>query len=368
MEFDLIEAIRARVNIRRGDVALGIGDDATLLDVPADRQLVACTDTLVAGVHFLVDTSAVDIGWKALAVNLSDLAAMGAEPAWALLALTMPEADDGFVDHFAEGFAELAGRHGVALVGGDTTQGPLSMTVTMLGTVPRGQALTRGGARAGDTIFVTGTLGDAAGALRLLRDPGESHPPRSPFLRKGEGKRYPLPPEGAERMRTRAKRDRAAAGGCAAGRERRVQRDATVELVARMHRPEPRIAAGLALRDVASACIDVSDGLLADLGHVCASSRTGADIDVDALPVSPALAEMFGHDVCRTLALTGGDDYELCFSVPEDHAVEVGTRLAGAGCVATRIGRMTEGGGVRVADARGNVVETPHAGWEHFSR
>jgi thiamine-monophosphate kinase len=172
MEFDLIEAIRARVDVRRGDVALGIGDDAALLDVPADRQLVACTDTLVAGVHFLPDTAPQDLGWKSLAVNLSDLAAMGAEPAWALLALTLPEADGGFVDHFAEGFAELAGRHGVALVGGDTTQGPLSMTVTTLGTVPRGQALTRGGARAGDAIFVTGTLGDAAGALRVLRDSG----------------------------------------------------------------------------------------------------------------------------------------------------------------------------------------------------
>lgn len=324
MEFKLIEAIRGRAARKRDDVALGIGDDAALLDVPADRQLVACTDTLVAGVHFLIDTAPDDIGWKSLAVNLSDLAAMGAEPVWALLALTLPEADARFVDRFAEGFAALADQHGVALVGGDTTQGPLSITVTALGMVPRGKALTRNGACAGDAVFVTGTLGDAAGALRLLRDSGPGA----------------LDPE---------KRQVAA-------------------LLARMHRPEPRIAAGLALRGVASACIDVSDGLLADLGHVCTASGTGAEIDIEALPVSPALGATFERGVRRKLALTGGDDYELCFSVPEDRSAEIENLLADAGCAATRIGRITAGSGVRVTDAQGNTVETPHAGWEHFSR
>lgn len=135
-----------------------------------------------------------------------------------------------------------------------------------------------------------------------------------------------------------------------------------------MHRPEPRVTAGLALRGIASACIDVSDGLLADLGHVCTASGTGAELDIDALPLSPALTELFGHDTCRMLAAAGGDDYELCFSVAEDRAVEVGTLLADAGCAATRIGRMTAGAGIRVTDGRGNVVETPQAGWEHFSR
>jgi thiamine-monophosphate kinase len=353
MEFKLIEAIRRRTARTRDDVALGIGDDAALLDVPADRQLVACTDTLVAGVHFLVDTPAEDIGWKALAVNLSDLAAMGAEPAWALLALTLPEADMHFVDRFAEGFAELAGMHGVALIGGDTTQGPLSMTVTVLGIVPRGQALTRGGAGAGDAIFVTGTLGDAAGALRLLRDPGLGLRRQDAGANVGE-----------------------ADGPKGEPQERRVSRDSVKQIATssrstlfdRLHRPEPRVGAGLALRGVASACIDVSDGLLADLGHVCTASGTGADIDIDALPVSPVLVATFEPAVCRDLALTGGDDYELCFSVPEDRAAEIMTLLAGTGCVATRIGRMTEGAAVRVTDIRGNVVETPHAGWEHFSR
>lgn len=324
MEFRLIEAIRERTARRRDDVALGIGDDAALLDMPADRQLVACTDTLVAGVHFLVDTAPEDIGWKSLAVNLSDIAAMGAEPAWALLALTLPGADARFVDKFARGFAELAGKHAVALVGGDTTQGPLSITVTVLGAVPRGKALTRGGARSGDMVFVTGTLGDAAGALRLLRDRGRAT---------GD------PEEGQ-----------------------------TAALLARMRRPEPRIAAGLALREVASACIDVSDGLLADLGHVCTASGTGAEIDIEALPVSPALGATFQRDACQTLALTGGDDYELCFSVPEDRVAGIGRLLAHAGCVATRIGRITRGSNTRVMDAGGNTVEVPHAGWEHFSR
>src|SRR6185437_16295638 len=170
MEFDLIEVIRARVNVTRSDVALGIGDDAALLDVPAGQQLVACTDALVAGVHFPVGTVPEDIGWKALAVNLSDLAAMGAEPAWALLALTLPDADAAFVEHFADGFATLANQHAVALIGGDITQGPLAVTVTALGFVPHDLALTRSGARAGDAVFVTGTLGDAAGALKMLME------------------------------------------------------------------------------------------------------------------------------------------------------------------------------------------------------
>lgn len=313
-EFSLIDAIRARVAAARGDVVLGIGDDAALLDVPHGLRLVACTDTLVAGVHFPREAAPEDIGWKALAVNLSDLAAMGAEPAWALLALTLPEADARFVERFADGFAALAGAHEVALVGGDTTQGPLSVTVTALGTVPAGAALTRGGARAGDAVFVTGTLGDAAAALRRLQD----------------GKTAPA------------------------------------EWLARLHRPEPRIAAGLALRGIASACIDVSDGLLADLGHVCRASGVGAELDADLLPLSPALASAFDAATCRELALAGGDDYELCFTVPTPRQAGIAEALARAGSRATRIGRVVAGAGVRVADARGNVLATPRTGWEHF--
>jgi thiamine-monophosphate kinase len=315
VEFDLIERIRDRCASKRGDVELGIGDDAAVLSVPAGQQLVTCTDTLVAGVHFLPATLPEDIGWKALAVNLSDLAAMGAEPAWTLLALTLPESDMHFVERFAKGFAELARDCQVALVGGDTTQGPLSVTVTALGFVPAGAALTRGGARVGDAVFVTGTLGDAAGALQLLRD----------------------------------------------------RRDVPEVLLARMQRPQPRLAAGLMLRGLASTCIDVSDGLLADLGHVCAASGVAVELDADALPISSELADTFDAQTRRGLALSGGDDYELCFTIPDSRFAEVREVSTRAGLGMTHIGRIGLGSGVRVHDARGQDVTPEQAGWEHFS-
>lgn len=322
MEFDLIDAIRARVGSARDDVVLGIGDDAALTRVPQGRQLVACVDTLVAGVHFPHGTAPEDLGWKALAVNLSDLAAMGAAPAWALLALTLPDADPAFVAAFADGFAALARAHDVALIGGDTTQGPLSITVTALGTVPAGEALKRAGARVGDMLFVTGTLGDAAGALRL----GNRGP--------GAGDRNP----------------------------------AASTLLEKLNRPEPRVTAGLALRGIATACIDVSDGLLADLRHVCVASGVGAELEVAALPVSSALATTFDAATCRELVLAGGDDYELCFTVAADRASATTAALAKAGSGATRIGRIVAGSGVRVLDSTGQEIATPHAGWEHFAR
>lgn len=314
-EFSLIDDIRRLTAHARGDVALGIGDDAAVLAVAPARQLVACTDTLVAGVHFPVDTAPADLGWKSLAVNLSDLAAMGAEPAWALLALTLPAADAAFVAAFAAGFAELAGEYGVALVGGDTTAGPLSVTLTALGTLPAGTALTRAGARAGDAVFVTGTLGDAAGALR---------------------------PQAATESSA-----------------------ANAALRARLHRPSPRVAAGQALRGVAHACIDVSDGLLADLGHVCAASGVGAELEADALPVSAALRALFDADACLELAAAGGDDYELCFTAPADREAELVAALADRGGV-TRIGRIVAGGGVRLLDSDGEPVPLARTGWEHF--
>jgi thiamine-monophosphate kinase len=325
MEFDLIDAIRAHAGRGRDDVALGIGDDAALLDVPAGRQLVACTDTMVAGVHFLAGTTAEDLGWKSLAVNLSDLAAMGANPAWALLSLTLPGADGGFVERFAGGFVELAAAHGVALVGGDTTQGPLSITVTVLGTVLQGGALARGGARAGDAVFVTGTLGDAAGALRLLRNPG-------------------LGTRGPEKQ---------PAGSAA--------------LFERLNRPKPRLAAGQTLRGVASACIDVSDGLLADLAHICKASGVAAEVDAEALPVSAALRSEFDAAACRGFALAGGDDYELCFTAPPERDAEIASAFERLGLRVSRIGRIAAGKGVRVLDAEGNSIDTPPAGWQHFA-
>ncbi len=323
MEFRLIDRLHALTAQARDDVRLGIGDDAALLAVPAGQELAVAIDTLVEGVHFPRGTAPADIGWKALAVNLSDLAAMGATPAWALLALTLPvqpaEAQQALVDGLAEGFAQLARQHGVALVGGDTTRGPFALSVAVHGFVPPGQALRRDGAQVGDLVFVTGTLGDAAAGLQRLGtadDPDE------------------------EKRR--------------------------VALRIRLNRPEPRVAAGRALRGRASACIDVSDGLLADLGHVCTASSVGAELDAPMLPLSSALLGCCDDVVARDYALSGGDDYELCFTVPPARAGEVQADLARLGCGATRVGRIVEGSGVRVRDAAGQWLTPVRAGWDHF--
>ena len=318
MEFRLIDRIRERTELAREDVALGIGDDAAVLAVPAGQQLAVAIDTLVEGVHFPHGTAPRDIGWKALAVNLSDLAAMGATPAWALLALTLPQGDPAFVDDLAEGFAQLAREHGVALVGGDTTRGPFCLSVAVHGFVPPGQALTRGGAGVGDAVFVTGSLGTAAGGLRLVQ------------------------------------------GRVAFDPENELHRS----LRKRLDRPTPRVRTGVALRAHASACIDVSDGLLADLGHICAASGVCAELDLDALPLSPALCSVFGNAAARELALCGGDDYELCFTVPTAEIGAMQAALAATGGHATRIGAIVEGHGVRAVG--GAPLALAQGGWDHF--
>lgn len=317
MEFSLIDRIRELTAQARDDVHLGIGDDAALLRVPTGQELVVAIDTLVDGVHFPHGTAAADIGWKSLAVNLSDLAAMGATPAWALLALTLPNAEVAFIDGLATGFAQLARQYRLALVGGDTTRGALTLSVAMHGFVPPGQALLRAGAQIGDAICVTGTLGDAAAGLKLLHD-------------------------GAD---TDAR---------------------TTYLIERLNRPTPRVAAGLALRGNAHACIDISDGLLADMGHICAASHVGAEIDASLLPRSSALLDLFGEQASRDLALSGGDDYELCFTVPAQHVATVQADLARLGCGATKIGRIVEGSGVEARDADGQRLAFEHRGWDHF--
>lgn len=317
MEFSLIDRIRDLTAQARDDVHLGIGDDAALLNVPAGQQLVAAIDTLVDGVHFPHNTAAADIGWKALAVNLSDLAAMGATPAWALLALTLPSGDAVFVDGLATGFAQLAQTHRLALVGGDTTRGPLALSVAVHGFVPHGQALLRAGAQIGDAICVTGTLGDAAAGLMLLQESGNA--------------------------------DAHAA-----------------YLIERLNRPTPRVEAGLALRGQANACIDVSDGLLADLSHICMASGVGAAIDISRLPRSHALLDLLGEQASRDLALTGGDDYELCFTVPAERVGALQAELTRLGCGATMIGRIVEGSGVHVHDADGQPLAFERRGWDHF--
>jgi len=325
VEFDLIEVIRSRCSVSRADVRLGIGDDAAVLSPPAGHDLAVSTDTLVAGIHFPFAVSARDLGWKALAVNLSDLAAMGATPAWALLALTLPDASRDFVAAFADGFAELAAQHGVALVGGDTTRGPLNVGVTVHGFIASGRALRRDGARPGDLVFVTGTLGDAAAGLRCL-DRADA---RAPEL-------FNAPADTRE------------------------------ALVARLNRPLPRVSAGAALRDLASACIDVSDGLLADLGHIAERSGVGIELDAEALPSSSALLALFERDERLVLQAAGGDDYELAFCAAPARATEVQRDLARIGCGATRIGRVVEGERVRLFDRDGSELVFERGGWNHF--
>jgi len=313
-EFDLIARIRARA-ATRGDVILGIGDDAALLQPPAGMQLAVAMDTLNAGVHFPPETAPADIGWKALAVNLSDLAAMGAQPAWCTLSLSLPEADAGFVDGFLDGFLALAQQHDVALVGGDTTRGPLSISVTAHGFVEPGTALRRDGAQVGDDIWVSGTLGDAAASLAQWK-----------------------------------------AGD-----------DIDAVLRARLDRPTPRVALGRALRGIATSCIDISDGLLADLGHICEASDVGAIVDADALPASTALHATFDGDARRSLQAVGGDEYELCFTAPvsaRGTVSQLATSMVGA---ATRIGTILEEGGVATCLRDGSPWSAPAAGWVHFA-
>ncbi|MGH8077390.1 MAG: thiamine-phosphate kinase, partial [Lysobacter sp.] len=242
-EFDLIDRIRARVP-PRDDVILGIGDDAAVLQLPACKQLVIATDTLNSGVHFPVDTAAADIGWKALAVNLSDLAAMGAQPAWCTLSLSLPHDDVAWLDAFLDGFLALAAQHEVALIGGDTTRGPLSICVTVHGFVAPGRLLRRDAARIDDDIWVSGTLGDAAGALALL-----------------------LPLAAADEPTTSASLT-----------ENARLAQALPVLRSRLDRPMPRVTLGQALVGIAHAGIDISDGLLADLGHVCRASGVAAEV------------------------------------------------------------------------------------------
>lgn len=316
-EFALIDAIRARVPTSRDDVVLGIGDDAAILAPPAHHELVVSTDTLVAGVHFPASTAAADVGWKALAVNLSDLAAMGADPAWVTLALTLPDGDAAWPLAFVDGFAQLAREHRVALVGGDTTRGPLAITVAVHGFVPRGTALRRDGARAGDAVYVSGTLGDAAAGLAVALDDAFAG--------------------NAERAALRA----------------------------RLDRPTPRVALGVALRGIASACIDVSDGLVADLGHIARRSGVGAVIDIDALPVSVALAACADIAQRADWLLRGGDDYELCFTVPADRTADAERAAANTGVAITRIGTVDAAAGVR--DTAGRALDAARGGWDHFA-
>lgn len=315
-EFEIIRRYFDRPVPAGAGVRLGIGDDAALLDVPPGQCLVTAADVLVAGRHFAAGADPEGVGHKALAVNLSDLAAMGAEPAWATLGLALPQADENWLAGFCRGLFGLAARFGVQLVGGDTTRGPLNVSIQVHGLVPPGAALRRDRARPGDVLCVTGTPGDAGLALAL---------------RQGET---------------------TIAAAC---------RD---YLDRRLDRPLPRIRQGLELRGLASAAIDVSDGLAQDLGHVLARSGVGARLDLQRLPRSAALATL-DEAAARHFALAGGDDYELCFTVPPRHLARVRALAADWDCRFSEIGIIEAEPGLRYAGAA--LEAGDGRGYDHFA-
>jgi len=319
-EFDLIARYFNRFPDKRRDVQLGIGDDCALLSVGEKQLLAISTDTLVSGTHFLPDIDPADLGYKALAVNLSDLAAMGADPAWLSLAITLPEVNQPWLATFSDSLFELLNYYGMQLVGGDTTRGPLSMTLTIQGLVPAGRALTRSGAQPGDWIFVTGTLGDSAAGLAILQ----------------------------QRLTVNDAADKAT-------------------LLQRHLRPSPRVLQGQALRGLASAAIDLSDGLISDLQHVLNASGCGARIDLDALPYSDALRQQVPVEQALHWALAGGEDYELCFTVPEINRGALESALGHLGADFTCIGQMGAASEGIVYTRDGQPVTLDLHGFDHFA-
>lgn len=316
-EFELIRRFFAAQPINRADVVVGVGDDGAVIACPAGQQLVVTSDTLVEGVHFFPDSDPVALGHKALAVNLSDLAAMGATPVCFTLALALPRADGNWLERLCEGIYGLARRYDVQLVGGDTVRGPLALTITAHGWVPQGRAILRSGARVGDRVYVTGELGDAGIALRE-----------------------------EQRLLTLSQADSAV-------------------VTERLTRPMPRVEAGIALRGIANSAIDISDGLVGDLGHILERSGVGARIELNRLPISNvyrALLPTLGWDV----ALANGDDYELCFTVPATHTDALHAATARFGCAVTGIGEIVAGDGLRIVDTHGKPYHPQTAAHDHF--
>lgn len=317
-EFDLIRRYFTRA---APSAVLGVGDDAALLRVSPDRELAVSTDMLVGGTHFYLDTDPCQLGHKALAVNLSDLAAMGARPRWATLSLSLPQVDDDWLQAFSEGFFALADEHGVELVGGDTTRGPLNLCVTILGEVPAGQALRRDGAKVGDDIWVSGRLGGAALGLAWLQG------------------RVQLPEEARHTS------------------------------LAALQQPQPRVALGLALRGLAHSAIDLSDGLLADLQHLLDRSAVGAEVHYDWIPKCAYLASS-GRDrdaLAQECVLAGGDDYELCFTAPPTKREVILALASSLDLPLTRIGQIVSGQGCTVRAADGSVIRIRKTGYDHFA-
>jgi thiamine-monophosphate kinase len=318
-EFSVIEDFFKAKSIQRKDVIIGIGDDGAVTHIPQGQALVTTTDTLVCGVHFLADTPAHAIAQKAIAVNLSDLAAMGAEPAWISLSLSLPKFDQQWLEGFSNGLKEHAQYYSVQLIGGDTVQGPLTVTITAQGFVPFGQALTRSQAKPGDFVYVTGTLGDAGLGLQIAQNTLEV--------------------------------------------EDQTDREF---LLNRLHYPTPRLFAGTSLRRVASACIDLSDGLVSDIQHILKASQCGAVLNVDKIPLSKAMKYSVDDSHAIEFALTAGDDYELLFTVSEEQKGHLHTTLASANVIATCIGQLNGMVGKLELRQNGQPFKANGQGYQHF--
>jgi len=318
-EFELIQRYFASQGLARGDVVVPIGDDAAVVSMPAGMQQVVTTDLLVAGTHFLADADPNSIGHKSLAVNLSDLAAMGASPAWFTLSLSLPSIDQAWLGKFCKGLFRVAGAHGVQLIGGDTVRGPLTIGIQAHGLLPAGTAVRRSGARPRDRIYVSGTLGDAGLALLCQRAELElSLPDRELVMQ-------------------------------------------------RLNFPVPRVSEGVGIRDLASSGIDISDGLLADLAHILQASSVGARVVVDRIPVSSVYRRHFEQARGWELALASGDDYELCFTLPAEHTAALECLATTWTCGFSYIGDIEAAAGVRLVDAAGRTHDYAIEGFDHFA-
>lgn len=313
-EFSLIDRYFKHLFGPSPAVVIGPGDDCAVLTVPPECELCVSTDTLLEGVHFPPGATGAVVASRTVAANLSDLAAMGADPHSVVLALTIPNLDEAWLQDFSETLKKQLARFNAPLVGGNISRGPLSLTMTVLGCTPRGAAIVRSGARPGDHVYVTGTLGDAGRGLELVRA--------------GESQGF---------------------------------------LVERYESPTPRLALGVALRGMASAMVDVSDGLLADVSHIALSSQVAMTLNIENLPLSDALLNSAGAKAGQQFALTAGDDYELCFAAPDSAAASLVELGKSQGIPITKIGDVTEGQGVRVLDAEGDLIDPGFSGYQHFS-
>jgi len=318
-EFNLIEKYFVNRQTQRCDVLLAAGDDCALVEAPTGCSIAISTDTLVSGTHFLASANPAWVAHKALASNISDLAAMGATPAWVSFALTMPEVDETWLAPFCDSFFELADQYGIQLIGGDTTKGPLSLTLTVQGFVPKGEALRRDGAKEGDEIYVTGSLGDSKAGLDVILNQTNVGKPNAPVLEQ------------------------------------------------RHYFSSPRVNVGEALRGIASAAIDISDGVVSDLGHILKRSGVGAEVEVERLPVSAELVEFVPRrELALQYALTSGEEYELCFTVPVCKRKALSHALAGIDCPITRIGQINSSGQLKLTKD-GQAISWQLSGYDHFN-